>query len=223
MSFIDLFLAGVIALSIRVYKRIHWERCWPGLVKNIAAFLLALLLHPYAASLISTTGLPARMANSLDVVLTLPAGPGTEFARALMWLSEASLPEVLATAIREAWQRDITADVEALTQAARGVVAKAIVNLLCFIAAFVTVRWLFNLASATVIKILPPALARGNRALCVALSLTQSVLVCAILVAILAPLAITTAIPPFLIEHYRHSFAADMFLRLLNYLDLYRL
>lgn len=229
MSLIDLCLLWVMALtglrSVQV-SRAHsrsQEARESALIKNIAAFLAALLLHQYAVGFLATTTLPARAESLLDVVISLPAGPGTEVARGLMWLTEAALPQAIADAIREAWLRDITADVEAMSQAARRIVAKAMLNLACFIVLFLAVRWLLNLVSIRVVRALPPSLARGNHALGLALALAQSIAVCAILIAIVAPLVVTGILPPMLAEHLRHSRLADVLLAILHHLNLYRL
>lgn len=223
MSFMDLLLAGVMALATLKSKHAYGRDHSLGLAKNVAALIVALLLHPYAAGLLGTTTAPARVEGFLDVVISLPAGPGTPVARGLMWLTEVDLPETIAQAIRNAWLHDITADVEAMSKAARRVVAKALLNLACFVVLFLLVRWLLNLVSVRVVKALPPALARGSRMLCLALGLAQSIAVCAILVAIVAPLIVTGVLPPVLVEHLRHSRLADMLLAIFHYFNLYRL
>ncbi len=223
MSLIDLMLLGVMALASLKSGQAYRRSRGLASIKNMAAFMLALLLHPYASSLLATTNLPARMEGVLDVVITLPAGPGTEVARGLMWLTEADLPEAITRAIREVWLRDTSADVEALTLAARRVLAKAVLNLATFIVLFLMVRWLLNLVSINVVKALPSSLARGNRVLGLILGLAQSIAVCAILVAIVAPLLMTGLLPPLLAEHLRHSRLADFLLSILHHLNLYRL
>ncbi|MBS3984917.1 MAG: hypothetical protein KGZ66_04845 [Selenomonadales bacterium] len=223
MSLIDLLLVGVIALAILKPKLAKDRKHASRLTKNITAFLVALLLHQYAVGFLGTTAIPTRVEGFLDVVISLPAGPGTEVARGLMWLTEAELPETIAAAIRKAWLRDITADVEAMSLAARRVVATAMLNLACFIALFLVIRWLLNFVSIRVVRALPPSLARGSRVLGLALGLAQSIAVCAILVAIVAPLVITGLLPPMLVEHLRHSRLADVLLAILHYLNLYRL
>ncbi|MBT9156505.1 MAG: hypothetical protein DDT37_01491 [Firmicutes bacterium] len=223
MSLIDLTLAGVMALAILKSVQASLSHRQLRLTKNIVAFIVALLLHQHAAYLLGATSLPARMESFVDVVITLPAGPGTEVARGLMWLREADLPEAIAQAIREAWLRDISADVRVMTLAARRVVAKAVLNLACFVVLFMVVRWLLNLTSIHVVKALPPSIARGNRALGLLLGLAQSIVVCAILVAIVAPLVVTGLLPPLLVEHLRHSRLADVLLSILHYLNIYRL
>jgi hypothetical protein len=233
VSLIDLCLLGVVALvglrsvqASRVPSRSgarSREARESVLIKNVAAFIAALLLQQYAVGFLATTTLPARAESFLDVVISLPAGPGTAVARGMMWLTEAALPQTIADAIRTAWLRDITADVEAMSQAARRVVAKALLNLACFIALFLVIRWLLNLVSIRVVKALPPSLARGSRALALALGLAQSIAVCAILIAIVAPLVVTGILPPLLVEHLRHSRLADVLLAILHHLNLYRL
>ncbi|MBT9177111.1 MAG: hypothetical protein DDT20_01440 [Firmicutes bacterium] len=166
MSLIDLTLAGVMALLILKSVQASLNHRQLGLTKNIVAFIVALLLHQHAAYLLGTTSLPARMGSFVDGVISLPAGPGTEVARGLLWLREADLPEAVTQAIREAWLSDISADVQVMTLAARRVVAKAVLNLACFVVLFMVVRWLLNLTSIHVVKALPPSIARASAEHC---------------------------------------------------------
>lgn len=223
MSFMDLLRAGVMALAMLKSKHAYDKGHSLGIAKKTAALVVALLLHPYAAGFLGTTTAPARVEGFLDVVISLPAGPGTPVARGLMWLTEADLPEIIAQSIRNAWLRDITADVEAMSKVASRVVAKALLNLACFVGLFLWVRWLLNLVSVRVVLALPPSLARGSRMLSLALGLAQSIAVCAILVAIVAPLIVTDVLPPVPVEHLRHSRLADMLLAIFHCLNLYRL
>lgn len=222
MNYLDLGVVAVVTWFIYRSYREEWPQTIIRLARNVCAAALALTLQGTIARLLWTTSLAEGLAHFFQVGLTVPTGPGTTIEGLLRWLQEVDLPQALAEAIKNVWLRDGSADLQVFAQAAAHVLARATLNLLCFIALFLVIRWLLNLVAGGVVTALPANRLGGGRSLGLLLGIIQSILVCAILVAVLAPLAATAMLPGVLVDHFRHSRFVGLVGQLLRYINVYR-
>jgi uncharacterized membrane protein required for colicin V production len=204
MNYLDLLLTAIIVWY--VYKGVSkgGQRALVSLLRSLLAFALAMLAKPRLLAWPPLRTLSAQLEQSFAGSVTLPAGPGTPWEGALRWLKEADLPEVIARGIREAWRTQDPADAALLMESAGRVLAAAAVNALCFAALFLVARFLIDYLSRLVVKALPPDTFGKSRGAGFCLSVIESILISALLIALLAPFALALGASA-LMEHYRGS------------------
>ena len=205
MNYLDLgFAVVVVAFSYRGFRRGGY-RSFVSLMQNILAIALAGLCQSQLLPLLTATPVSDVLTQMFEVGISVPTGPGFSLDRALQWLREAELPQELAKAVQNAWLRETSADVAALSEAASHILAKAALNMMCFIALFIVMRWLINILSGALVRALPLQGGHATRALGLSLGILESIVISAIIVAILAPFLTTAMAPEVLIDNYKTS------------------
>lgn len=213
MNYLDLALVSLVGCFAYVGFRRGGYRAFVSLGKSILAFALAFLAQSRLVDTRYLGWIGSQLHQRFTSSLVLPAGPGTTIEGALHWLQELELPEALARSIQNAWVRQDTIDVKLLAHYAGQVLAAAAVNAMCFVALFLVARWVINQLSKLMIRALPPQAYGKARIAGVSLGLIESMIICAILLALLAPFVATSHMPLSLVEYYQGS-------RIVGYLHL---
>lgn len=216
MNYLDLTLLIVIVACIYRGATRGGYRPFISLLQNAVAIAIAVLCQGRVVSALETAHLGSVLRAMFEATISIPTGPGFSLDSALLWLREADLPHALSEGIRLAWTRDSTADIVVFTQSAGYIIAKAALNLMCLISLFLVARWLVNILSGALVKALPIAAKGRSRAFGVTLGIIESMAVAALIVAIVAPLAATTILPHSLVDAYRYSRLAKVFLPILR-------
>jgi len=216
VNYLDVLLASIIVVF--AYRGISrgGYRSFVSLVQNLLAAAVASYCHIRVLAYIESTRIHDVIEQGLEVSMTVPTGPGSSIEQALGWLRDADLPKTIAQAIKLSWERDSTADVAALSLAASHVIAKAALSLACFITLFLLMRWLINLFSAALLKALPLEVGQAGRALGLTLGIIESIVISILLIALFAPFAATTLLPQSVIESYKMSRLAGLWLALVE-------
>lgn len=217
MNYLDLGLAIVVAALVYRGALRGGYRSFVSLLQNILAIALAVFCQTQVLPLLATAPISATLRRMFEVGITVPTGPGFSLDHALQWLRDAELPEVIADAVQSAWLRESSADVAAFSQAASHILAKAVLNMMCFLALFIVMRWVINILSRALVRALPLDVSQSARSLGVSLGIIESIIISAVIVAILAPFVATTMVPESLVEHYKTSKLVGISLQVLKW------
>ena len=193
-------------------------RSFVSLLQNVLAIALAVFFQNQIMPLLAVDPLRNALNRMFEVGISVPTGPGFSLEQALVWLRDAELPQTLADAVQSAWLRDSSADVAAFGQAASHILAKAVLNLMCFLVLFMVMRWAINILSRTLVRALPLEVSQSARTLGVSLGIIESIIISAVIVAILAPFVATSMVPESLTEYYKTSKLAGISLQLLKFI-----
>ena len=216
MNYLDLGLVLVVAAF--VYRGVvrGGYRSFVALMQNVLAIALAVFCHNQMMPLLATAPLESVLRRMFEVGISVPTGPGLTLEHALQWLRETELPQALADAVQNAWLRDSSADVSVFSQAASHILAKAVLNLMCFLALFMVLRWIINILSRALVRAIPLEVSQSARSLGISLGIIESIIISVLIVAVLAPFVATTMVPESLIEYYRTSKLVSISIMLLK-------
>ncbi|MDP3487474.1 MAG: hypothetical protein Q8S19_06025 [Bacillota bacterium] len=217
MNYLDLGLVLVVAAFVYRGATRGGYRSFVSLLQNILAIALAIFCQAQLLTLMAVTPLNNVLRQMFEVGISVPTGPDFSLNQALQWLKDAELPQALADAVQSAWRRESSADVAAFSQAAGHILAKAVLNLMCFLALFIVMRWIINIFSRALVRALPIEVGQYARSIGVSLGIIESIIISAVIVAILAPFVATTMVPVSLIEYYRTSKLVGVSLLLLKW------
>jgi hypothetical protein len=205
VNYLDLGLALVVAVTVYRGAIRGGYGSFIALLQNALAVALAVFCHMRVMPLLSIAPLNGALQRMFEVGISVPTGPGHTLDHALQWLRDTELPQALADAVQSAWLRDGSADLAVFGQAASHVLAKAVLNLMCFLALFVVLRWMINITSRALVRALPIEVSQSGRSLGISLGIIESIIISVVIVAIVAPFVATTIVPEPLIEYYRTS------------------
>ncbi|KAF0193933.1 MAG: hypothetical protein FD169_2150 [Bacillota bacterium] len=217
MNYLDLGLVLVVVAFVYRGALRGGYRSFVSLLQNVLAIALAATCQSQVLPRLAVTPLSTALKQMFEVGISVPTGPGFSLDQALQWLKDGELPQTLAAAIQSAWLRESSADVAIFSQAASHILAKAVLNLMCFLALFVVMRWIINILSRALVRALPLEVSQSARSLGISLGIIESIIISAVIVAILAPFVATTMVPESLIEYYRTSKLVDISLLLLKW------
>ena len=217
MNYLDLGLLLVVALFGYRGSLRGGCRSFVSLLQSILAIALAVFCQVQLLPLLAAAPLSNSLRRIFEVGISVPTGPGFTLDQALQWLRDLELPQALADAVQSSWLRDSSADVAAFSQAASHILAKAVLNMMCFLVLFIVMRWMINILSRALIRALPLEVSQSARSLGVSLGIIESIIISAVIVAILAPFVATTMVPESLIEYYKTSKLVGVTLVLLKW------
>ena len=205
MNYLDLGLVLVVAVFVYRGAIRGGYRSFVALMQNVLAIALAVFCHSQVMPLLAAAPLESALRRMFEVGISVPTGPGLTLEHALQWLRDTELPQALADAVQNAWLRDSSADVSVFSQAASHILAKAVLNLMCFLVLFIVLRWIINIISRALVRAIPLELSQSARSLGISLGIIESIIISVVIVAVLAPFVATTMVPESTIEYYKTS------------------